>query len=134
MADVIFVSEHEDLLAEILARYGVPRDWLEITSDIAAWCEQRGLPESNPFRAAKCFMNDSRCQILLRELQTTDMVNSAISYMELIGFTNEFARLKSDGAYLAHLLLHEIACFVLQTTEQAPRDAWAFAELSSFTP
>ena len=62
------------------------------------------------------------------------MVNSAISYMELIGFTNEVARLKSDGAYLAHLLLHEIACFVLQTTEQTPRDAWAFAELSSFTP
>ena len=49
--------------------------------------------------------------------------------MEFQGFFDEVRRLSSLKVNLLHLLLSEIACHMLKTTEQTARDSWAFAEL-----
>jgi hypothetical protein len=46
------------------------------------------------------------------------------------GLGNQVERLlTSEKLWLLHLLLHEIACHILGTTEQCPRDIWAFNEM-----
>ena len=58
------------------------------------------------------------------------MIRSAKALMVLDGFEVEVARLDTNESYLTHLVLHEIACFVLQSTDQRVRDEWAFSELA----
>jgi len=128
---MINVRDHLPLVHRILERYQIPSEWFELVPDVQAWCKARGVNENNPFRAAKCFASEARCHIVMRDVQTESMVRSAKSSMELDGFVIEVERLDTDAQYLAHLLLHEIACFKLQTTEQAARDRWAFAELAN---
>ena len=127
---MITVYEHFPLIQSLLERYDIPLECLELTPDVQAWCNARGVAEENPFRAAKCFAHPDSCHIVLREMQTEAMIGSAKASMELDGFEVEVARLNTDEIYLAHLVLHEIACFVLQSTEQKVRDEWAFLELA----
>ena len=118
-----------DLLQAILKHYGLPPDTLEITSDIQKWCQSKGVAETNPFRQAKCFYDAKKCHIVIRAKITRDMINSAKNSMEFAAFEKEVASLSTDILYLIHLTLHEIAGFILQTSEQEPRDRWAFNEL-----
>jgi hypothetical protein len=48
------------------------------------------------------------------------------------GFVSEVAKLDTDMKYLVHLMLHEIACHVLRSTEQELRDKWAFERVSKY--
>ena len=52
--------------------------------------------------------------------------------MLMQGFMSEVEMLDTDVKYLAHLMLHEVACYVLRSTEQAPRDSWAFGRVSRY--
>ena len=65
----------------------------------------------------------------MRDDQTDSMIESAKSLMALNGLEEEVENLRDDTLYLLHLLLHEIACFKLQDTEQTSRDQWAFEEM-----
>jgi hypothetical protein len=127
---MIKVREHLQLLQRILARHQISVECFELVPDVQEWCKARGVEERNPFRAAKCFATELSCHIVMRDVQTDSMVRSAKNSMEFDGFGAEVERLETDKQYLSHLLLHEIACFKLRTTEQAARDRWAFAELA----
>jgi hypothetical protein len=48
------------------------------------------------------------------------------------GFTSEVENLDTEIKYLAHLMLHEVACYILRTTEQEPRDTWAFERVARY--
>lgn len=73
----------------------------------------------------------TRRQVLYPHQQpiTNDMISSAKSAMSTRGFKSQLQRLSTDDAFLRHLVLHEVASFVLGTAEQEPRDRWAFQEL-----
>ena len=126
---MIKVYEYRPLIQSILKRYGIPIEYFELTHDIRVWCRERGIEERNSARAAKCFADAKTCHIVMREEQTAAMIRSAKDSMMLDGFEVEVSKLTTNESYLSHLLLHEIACFVLQTTEQKTRDEWAFSEL-----
>ena len=125
----ITVTHHLSLVHAVLARYDIPVDWLEVVPDVQQWCKSHQIPESNPHRAAKCFTTKERCHIVMRDDQTDSMIESAKSLMALNGLEEEVENLRDDTLYLLHLLLHEIACFKLQDTEQTSRDQWAFEEM-----
>jgi len=48
------------------------------------------------------------------------------------GFMSVVEKLDTDIKYLAHLMLHEVACYILRTTEQEPRDTWAFERVARY--
>ncbi|HEU5295351.1 MAG TPA: hypothetical protein VFU71_11215 [Burkholderiaceae bacterium] len=129
---MIRASEHQALIHVLLERYGLPADCVEIVPDVRAWCLQRRIaaPKMKSERAAVSFSRGDSCAIVLRDEQTDRMIHSAKQLMELFGgYGKEVAELKDDVAYLAHLVLHEIAYFKLKTTKQDPRDKWAFQQL-----
>ena len=72
------------------------------------------------------------CYIVLAETISDEQISSAKDGMECSGFIYELRQLGTDQQYLVHLMLHEIACHVLKTTEQEPRDAWAFSEMERY--
>ena len=119
-----------ELLQAILKYYGLPPDTLEITANVQEWCKKNEIPESYADRQAKCFYNTDKCLIVMKKEIPSHLIKSAKDSMEFTIFKREVMLLSSDIRYLVHLLLHEIACFALQTSEQEPRDRWAFAELS----
>lgn len=123
-----------ELLQATLKYYGLPPDTLEITPNVQEWCKKNEIQEPYPDRQAKCFYNSDNCLIVLKKEISAQLVKSAKDSMEFNAFKSEVMLLNSDIRYLTHLLLHEIACFILQTSEQEPRDRWAFAELSKHVP
>jgi hypothetical protein len=118
------------MLHAMLERYDLPPETLELAHSVQDWCRTRGVPEDNPFRAAKCFSTAEQCCIVMQAELSSSMVASAKSHMEFCGFEAQVAELNTDARYLAHLMLHEIASFKLQSVEQEARDAWAFKELA----
>ncbi len=114
---------------EILARYGVSPEWLEVVPDVQEWCHKHRILEPSPFRAAKCFVAEGRCHMVMRDERTDAMIRSAKQLMEFNGFEEEVKLLVDDNTCLLHLVLHEIACFKLNVIDQDARDRWAFNEL-----
>ena len=102
---------------------------LQVVPDVQVWCKEHNVEERNPWRAAKCCYSATGCHIVMREELHDHMISSAKSAMEMNGFEEELSALDSDEKYLIHLMLHEIGCFTLQTSEQKPRDRWVFEEL-----
>jgi len=129
---MIRASDNRALLDEILARYGLSPSCLNIVSDLKVWCQSNGINESGSSRAAKCFNTPEGCCIVMQDEQTDSMIASAKGAMNVRrGFDAMVATLDSDRKYLIHLMLHEIAFFILQTAEQEPRDDWAFHEMAA---
>lgn len=126
---MISVLNHRELLDRILEYYGLTPECLEVVPDVQVWCKEHNIEERNPWRAAKCCYSATGCHIVMCEELHDHMISSAKSAMEMNGFEEELSALDSDEKYLIHLMLHEIGCFTLQTSEQKPRDRWAFQEL-----
>jgi hypothetical protein len=126
------VLEYKDLVESLFMKYDLPTSCYEIVPDIQKWCKEHGIEENNPHRAAKCLCqtSDSAFHIVFNEVQTDSIIYSAKSNMALhYGFEEEVAQLDTDLKYLEHLILHEISCKILETTEQELRDRWAFQEM-----
>lgn len=128
------VAEHLQLLHRMLNDYGLPASTLEVVPSVQAWSHAQGIAERNPFRTAKCLCRsaDGACHIVIAAEISDDQIHSGKNGMECQGFEQEVQALASDRAYLVHLMLHEIACHVLATTEQRPRDEWAFVEMVKY--
>jgi len=129
---MVNVQAHRSLLDRMLSDYALEPECLEIVPDVQAWCRSRNMEERNPWRSAKCLYSKDGCHIVMCETLTDSMIASAKSAMELKGFEAEVATLDTEVKYLVHLMLHEIGCFTLQTSEQEARDAWAFREMSRY--
>jgi len=128
---MVNVRTHKDLVGKIFEKYDLPLDCYEIVTDIDKWCISQEIFDDNPYRQAKCLCRwgDGPSRIVFREEQTDDMISSSKAAMECNGFASEVEKLDSDVKYLEHLVLHEIACHILRTTEQNPRDEWAFKKM-----
>ncbi len=106
---------------------------LELAPDIHAWCRNHGIEETNPNRQAKCFLkHDGTCHIVMLDHLPDDFIASGKGGMLMNGFISEVESLDTDIKYLAHLMLHEVACHVLRTTEQESRDTWAFERVGRY--
>lgn len=130
----LIVSDHRPLLNTILSDYGLPPDTLELVSDVQATSLAYGIAESSHARQAKCLCTFGRgmCHIIMLDMLSDESIASGKAALEFLGFETEVATLDSELKYLVHLLLHEIACHVLQSTEQVPRDEWAFGNMSKY--
>ena len=119
------------MLDRILKEHGLTPANLELVPNVQAWCQERGVEERNPNRQAKCFLNSNgTCHIVMVDVLTDDAIAGGKGGM--LGFLSEIEKLDTDVKYLAHLMLHEVACHVLGTTEQEARDAWAFERVSLY--
>ena len=128
------VGNHRELLNRILADHELGPDTLELVPNVQAWCRTNKLDEKNPDRQAKCLCrrSDGACHIVMLDFLSDDAIAGGKADMEAYGFWAEVATLDSDIKYLVHLMLHEVACYVLGTTEQLPRDKWAFERVSRY--
>jgi hypothetical protein len=113
----------------LLVSHAIPVEWLDVVEDVQAWCTENSIEDDNPFRPAKCFYTVDRCYILIAAVQTDEVIASSKDRMRRDGFGVELGLLTSDSMYLKHLVLHEIAAFKLQTSDQLARDRWAFEQL-----
>lgn len=127
------VADHRELLNRILLDHGLSADTLELVPDVQSWCEANKIEESNPFAQAKCLCrSDGACHIVMLDVLTEDAINGGKGRMDALGLMHKVAGLDTDVKYLAHLMLHEVACYVLSTTDQLPRDKWAFDRLGRY--
>ena len=127
---MIHTAEHRELIEPLLLKQGLDPLILEVVDDVADRSTQLGYPDANPFRLARSIRRPAGESFILISSQITDdMVESAKSAMTLRGFSDEVQRLSTNEAFLTHLVLHEVAAFVLRTAEQEPRDRWAFQQM-----
>lgn len=129
---MVRVSDHRRAIDRVLACYGLPPESLELVPSVFDWCVANDVPENNNGRMAKCLCNwdGGICRIVMCDTFTKQAFDDANFTMRLRGFVDEVEKLTSERLCLLHLLLHEIACYVLRTTEQEPRDTWAFVEMA----
>ena len=130
----VVVSNHRELLNRILDDHGLASDTLEVVPNVREWCHAHGVDEASSFRQAKCLCrhSDGACHIVMADVLTDDAISSGKGAMEYRGLSAEVAALDTDMKYLVHLMLHEIARHVLGSTEQEPRDKWAFEHVSKY--
>lgn len=128
------VAEHRQVLDRILADVGLASDALELVPDVQEWCHANGVEENHPFRQAKCLCrtSDRGCHIVMVQVLTDEMISGGKAGMMCRGFSHEVKKLDSDEKYLVHLMLHEVACHVLGSIAQEPRDPWAFERVSTY--
>jgi hypothetical protein len=131
---MIHVAAHRPLIDSILRDHGLQPDCLEIVQDVQAWCVSRGVEESDPHRMAKCFCHwdEGTCYIVLSETLSSEQVSSGKAAMEWYGLRDQVRQIDTPEKFLVHLVLHEVAAHVLKTTEQKPRDEWAFQRLARY--
>jgi len=130
--DTISPAAHLEHLRAIAARCAVPIEDVQIVPSIQAWCEDRGLPETNPFRSGKTVRNNvtGHYLILLAQEITGSTQNSIISAMELRGHIDRTGVLRSPDTFLLHLFLHELAHAQFPEASEDECDEWAFSQLA----
>ncbi len=130
----LIVSDHRPLLNTVLNDYGIAPETLELVSDVQAASLAYGIGERSYARQAKCLCSFEHrsCRIIMLDVLSDEAIASGKGALEFLGFETEVTTLNSDLRYLIHLLLHEIACHILQSTEQVPRDKWAFERISKY--
>jgi hypothetical protein len=128
----IRVADYRPAIDRVLAHYGLTPETLELVPSVFDWAQANGVAENNVGRMAFCLCNwaERKCRIVMCETFDRSSFDTANLVMTYRGFGEDVDRLNSDKACLLHLLLHEIACHVLQTTEQESRDRWAFREMA----
>jgi hypothetical protein len=129
---VIHVADHRPAIDRVLMYYGLQPQILEVVPSVFEWCRARGIPEENVNRMARCFCkwDEGECRIVIRESFAQREFDNLNFAMEFRGFFDDVWKLRSMKLNLLHLLLYEVACHILKTMEQNPRDAWAFAEMA----
>jgi hypothetical protein len=129
---IIHVADHRSAIDRVLTYYGLAPEMLEVVPSVFDWCRTRGIREENVNRMAKYFCHGDKgeCRIVMRESFSQRELDNVNFAMEFRGFFDDVRKLSSMKLTLLHLLLHEIACHTLKTTDQNRRDTWAFAELA----
>ena len=119
-------------LEALAKQYGADLDVL-VTPDVQAWCKERNVAESNPFRCGKAlrYNETGRHLILLADPVSGDMHASALSAMEHRGnLTHEqLTTLRQPGAFVKHLVLHEVAHALDSRRTEDECDEWALTQL-----
>lgn len=128
----IRVADHRPAIDRVLAHYGLSPETLELVPSVFDWAQANNVADDNVGRMAFCLCNwtERRCHIVMCDTLDQSAFDTANLVMRYRGFGQEVERLNSDKLCLLHLLLHEIACHELQTTDQEPRDRWAFEEMA----
>ncbi|MGH9870349.1 MAG: hypothetical protein ACREAA_19605 [Candidatus Polarisedimenticolia bacterium] len=124
-------ESHRSMIETLLAKHGLGKDVLEFPVDLCERAAELGHREDNPFRMAKSIgLKNGRKYILIAQTIGVDQIQSVKDSMRRNGFKAEVENLRSDLDFLKHLVLHEVATFVLNTAAQEIRDRWAFEQLS----
>ena len=129
---MIRVPDHRTLIEVLLQEHGIDPSILEIVDDVDVRAAVVGYPDPtpNPFRLARSIATPSGAfHMLISTEITDDQIGCAKSSMESDGFRVEVSSLRSEIDFLRHLVLHEIAFFVLKDCSQERRDRWAFTQM-----
>jgi len=119
-------------LLEIIGLFGPPRCQLLLVDSVMKWSIGVGIPEDDPFRAARAVVRqpgDVPTIVMLKKI-SEDIQGSITGLLLARGFGDEADRLQDSAVFLEHLVLHEIAHLVLDNPSESDCDEWAFERLA----
>jgi len=127
----IDVFAQTDDIAAILSQHGLPPETLVLVDNIQSWCQEQGIDEPNPFRAAKTLFlsGPPHALILLPKVISRDMVESVTGAVMFHDFEVIPRLNQNDRDFLRHLVLHEIAHILSRDRGESECDVWASKEL-----
>ena len=128
----IDVLDSESEILEIIRLIGPPRCRLLLVDSVMEWSKSVGIPEDDPFRAARAVVQqpgDVPTIVMLKNI--SEAIQGSITGLLLFrGFGDEADRLQNSAVFLEHLVLHEIAHLVLENPSESDCDEWAFERLA----
>jgi hypothetical protein len=126
----VLISKSEVL--EIIRLFGPPGCQLILVDSVMKWSNSVGIPENDPFRAARAVVRQpgSVPTIVMLEKISEGIQGSITGLLLFRGFGDQADRLQDSAIFLEHLVLHEIAHLVLENPSESDCDEWAFERLA----
>ena len=128
----ICTADYAAAIKEALLAAGLGDAHLFIVQSVQDWARDHGIRESNPFRAGLAARaQDDTPAVVLLSILSTEIQQSVVPALEMRGFSEDTTRLEAPGAFLEHLVLHEIAHLVLGVgATESECDSWAFTRMT----
>jgi hypothetical protein len=130
------VADYRPAVNCVLSHYGLTPESLELVASVEDWRQENCImdeTDASASRPAICILKWAKTgvfHVVMRETLSRHTLAGIDCVLRHYGFDDEVRKLlTSDGLRLLHLLLHEIAGYVLNTLDQVPRDTWAFEEM-----
>jgi len=134
MADLL-IRNHAGYISNLISRH--IDAIIEITEDTAKWCAKHPelvKKEDADSKLGMAFWNHPTepNRIVLKETISDNEVDNHLLVLFIKGFNNVYYEIEDNGAFLKHLILHEIAHikFNWVQSDEDKCDQWAFEELS----
>ena len=128
------VVDYRPAIDRVLKHYGLMPESLKLVPDVQDWCEEN-CPDTTEVSGSRpaIFIRSKTgvFHIVMRETLSRQTFAGLKYVMRRRGFGDQVKMLRSERLCLLHLLLHEIAGYVLDATDQDPRDTWAFQEMTN---
>lgn len=130
VGDIQVEAKHE-IIVGLLTEHGLDPQTIIYVDNIQAWCRANGVPESDPWRAAKTLYRTGAggATILLPKVITDDMVGSVTGAIMHAGFDSWRALYDDPVLFIKHLVLHEIHHVLDREADESSCDRWAFDQL-----
>jgi len=127
--NTINTSDYIGELKSLLHDQNIQIEDILSVEDIKAWCVERSIPETNPWRTGKCLRNSKTGDylILMAARITTEMVNSILGAISTRGF--DTTELNNEDSFLIHLLFHEVGHAKNANWTESECNQFAFEEL-----
>jgi len=127
--------EYYELFRYLMQEYCLFPEDIVFVEDIADWCREQGIPETDREMPLKLISKDaSGCRMLIREYISDEVMNERINAFRIRSQLKTAAvdradLLNSDKKKLAYLFLSEYAASLPDIKDELLADNWAFEEL-----
>ena len=127
--------EYFELFRYLMEQRCLKQEDIIFVENIAQWCREQGIPESDKDRPIKLLMNDGQgCRILVREDLPEKIIDERIRAVGIRNQVNSVASSKVDlldtpQRKLAFLFLNEYAYSLPEVDDDLHADKWAFEEM-----
>ncbi len=127
--------EHYELFRYLMEQVCLSPEDLIFVEDIAAWCREQGIPETDELRPMKLILKEAAgCTMLIRELLPREVLNERVNALGIRSQLKSVAAdraeaLDSDRKRLAYLFLSEYAVSLPDVQDDFLADDWAFDQM-----
>ena len=127
--------EHYELFRYLMEQVCLFPEDLIFVDNIAAWCREQGIPETDEERPMKLISREqSGCRMLIREILPARVLSERITALGIRSQLKSVAMdrgeaLDSDRKKLAYLFLSEYAVSLPEVLDDFLADDWAFDEM-----
>ena len=130
--------EHYELFRYLAEQLCLLQEDLLFVEDIADWCKEQGIPESDRERPMKIVSKDvPGCRMLIKEYISDEVMHERIRALRVRSQLQNVASdradaLGSDRKKLAYLFLSEYALSLPDVQDDFLADDWAFDQMNKF--